>query len=197
MDGGAKGAADGKYAERACGIYDDFDHFFMDNLKQIFGLVYSDTPTESYEESEEYEDWRLCAKAQPAFIKAFGRFLPLTSEGHRTLLCCAARFPVSAFSFGAQRAISRTSHKIAFAQEICPPGARPGGKRFYLFDRLGRAPFRCPPFAFVRLHAGKRPPTCLSRPCGETLRFPKKIRPETCFDTVKNGSASKLSQKKG
>ena len=29
---------------------------FMDNLKQIFGLVYSDTPTESYEESEEYED---------------------------------------------------------------------------------------------------------------------------------------------
>lgn len=29
---------------------------FMDNLKQIFGLVYSDTPTESYEESKEYED---------------------------------------------------------------------------------------------------------------------------------------------
>ena len=29
---------------------------FMDNLKQILGLVYSDTPTESYEESEEYED---------------------------------------------------------------------------------------------------------------------------------------------
>lgn len=29
---------------------------FMDNLKQIFGLVYSDTPTESYEESEQYED---------------------------------------------------------------------------------------------------------------------------------------------
>ena len=28
----------------------------MDNLKQIFGLVYSDTPTESYEGSEEYEE---------------------------------------------------------------------------------------------------------------------------------------------
>ena len=36
---------------------------FMDNLKQIFGLVYSDTPTESYEESEEYEDWALCESA--------------------------------------------------------------------------------------------------------------------------------------
>ena len=55
MDGAAKGAADGKYAERACGIYDDFVHFFY-GQPQIFGLVYSDTPTESYEESEEYED---------------------------------------------------------------------------------------------------------------------------------------------
>ncbi len=29
---------------------------FMDNLKQIFGMVYSDTPAESYEESELNED---------------------------------------------------------------------------------------------------------------------------------------------
>lgn len=53
MDGGAKGAADGKYAER---FMTTSITSFMDNLKQIFGLVYSDTPTESYEESEEYED---------------------------------------------------------------------------------------------------------------------------------------------
>lgn len=29
---------------------------FVDNLKQIFGMVYSESPTESYEESEENED---------------------------------------------------------------------------------------------------------------------------------------------
>lgn len=28
----------------------------VDNLKQIFGMVYSESPTESYEESEESED---------------------------------------------------------------------------------------------------------------------------------------------
>jgi hypothetical protein len=53
-------------------------------------------------------------------------------------------------------------------------------------------------FAFVRLHAGKMPANVsFARPCGETLRFPKKIRPETCFDTVKNGSASKTFTEKG
>ncbi len=31
-------------------------HLFLENLKQAFGLVYAETPPESREESEEYED---------------------------------------------------------------------------------------------------------------------------------------------
>jgi len=48
------------------------------------------------------------------------------------------------------------------------------------------------------LHADKTPANVsFARPCGETLRFPKKIRPETCFDTVKNGSTAKTFTEKG
>ncbi|RJW80379.1 hypothetical protein DXA32_15855 [Subdoligranulum sp. OF01-18] len=87
-----------------------------------------------------------------------------------------------------------------YGRGICPPGARPGGQTFFIFfDRLGRPLFQVPAFfAFGRLHAGKTPVNVsFARPCGETLRFPKKIRPETCFDTVKNGSASKTFTEKG
>lgn len=117
-------------------------------------------------------------------------------------LCCAAGFPQ--FSFPAhKRAISRTSHtKLPFVLQRYLPARRTSGRAnvfLFFFDRLGRAPFQVPAFfAFVRLHAGKTPASLsFARPCGETLRFPKKIRPETCFDTVKNGSAAKTFTEKG
>ena len=42
--------------ERTCGIMANGITSIVDNLKQIFGMVYSESPTESYEESEENED---------------------------------------------------------------------------------------------------------------------------------------------
>lgn len=42
--------------ERTCGVMSSGILSFVDNLKQIFGMVYSESPTESYEESEENED---------------------------------------------------------------------------------------------------------------------------------------------
>ncbi|RGC98560.1 hypothetical protein DW194_10185 [Subdoligranulum sp. AM16-9] len=119
-------------------------------------------------------------------------------------MCCAAgfRFPSVLFS-GAQKGnFAHFAHKIAllYGRGICPPGARPGGQTFFIFfDRPGRAPFQVPAFfAFGRLHADKTPANVsFARPCGETLRFPKKIRPETCFDTVKNGSTAKTFTEKG
>lgn len=113
-----------------------------------------------------------------------------------------SRFP-SVLLSGAQKGnFAHFAHKIAFCmvEVFARPAYVRAGKRFFIFfDRLGRAPFQVPAFfAFVRLHAGKTPANVsFARPCGETLRFPKKIRPETCFDTVKNGSASKTFTEKG
>ena len=112
-----------------------------------------------------------------------------------------SRFP-SVLLSGAQKGnFAHFAHKIAFCtvEVFARPAHVRAGKRFFIFfDRLGRAPFQVPAFfAFVRLHAGKMPANVsFARPCGETLRFPKKIRPETCFDTVKNGSASKTFTEK-
>ena len=99
-----------------------------------------------------------------------------------------SRFP-SVLLSGAQKGnFAHFAHKIAFCtvEVFARPAHVRAGKRFFIFfDRLGRAPFQVP--ANVSF----------ARPCGETLRFPKKIRPETCFDTVKNGSASKTFTEKG
>ena len=108
-----------------------------------------------------------------------------------------SRFP-SVLLSGAQKGnFPHFAHKIAFCtvEVFARPAHVRAGKRFFIFfDRLGLPAF----FAFVRLHAGKTPANVsFARPCGETLRFPKKIRPETCFDTVKNGSASKTFTEKG
>ena len=85
----------------------------------------------------------LCAKAQPAFIKASQAVLPPTSEGHRTL--CAAQ-PVSLSSpfrrtKGQFRAL-RTQNCLLHGRGICPPGARPSGQTFfYLFRQAGAGTF--------------------------------------------------------
>lgn len=42
--------------ERTCGAMTKTITSFLDDLRQIFGMVYSEAPTESIEESEENED---------------------------------------------------------------------------------------------------------------------------------------------
>ena len=147
----------------------------------------------------------LCAKAQPAFIKASRAVLPPTSEGHRTL--CAAQpvsgFPQFSFPSGAQKGnFAHFAHKIAFCtvEVFARPAHVRTGKRFLSFSTgWGGHLFRCPPFLRLSVCTpAKRPSTCLSRAraekrCGSQRRYARR-RVSTRSKTVRR---RKLSQKKG
>ena len=204
MDGGAKGAADGKYAERACGIYDDFDHFFLWTTSNRFLGWFIQTRPPNPTRKAKSTRTELCAKAQPAFIKASRAALPPTSEGHRTL--CAAQ-PVSGFPqfffSGAQKGnFAHFAHKIAllYGRVFARPAHVRAGKRFLSFSTgRGGHLFRCPPFLRLAVCTPiKRPPTCLSRAragkrCGSQRRYARR-RVST---RSKNGSTAKTFTEKG